>query len=673
MGRNKKPATTEVAEKRCINTRGKTSKSIKTPASQKSDGKPGKQKSGNKRSASAMADAQQPTTKQTKVAKILTNNTDEAINNNVIAEPVVSSAKSLINSIEEGRIGNRKARLSQEAHSSQEADSSKQQFDRNSSILMEDADISGDGVQVAVNTSDEEEYEEVDREISQNEQMTDSSSESEISQEEGEYSTSVHSTPRGSEVTFKRQKKMSQADRSQRESDTDLDGDEQQQLIQLRNDPAVKKLLSIMMKDDKQARRSSETKTKGMSSKRRDPKVVKQSVNGSNLKSPSDTTIYAPALHKQVPYSSPVNVQKRVRVDDQDNIMDQVSQFVERVRLESQERERQRNSRSVTHSPRPGTSVRRRRHSRTRTRSPSSSDSRSRSRTRSRSRSRRRSRSRSKRSDRSGNRDNRGKGGPAEQMVIQAEKFKEAIIPPKGKTFENDFDKLVSMVKQKIEDDNADEKFFHIACHVDSALKGKIKRGEYIDLERLLPKDRAQTLFEDNPIEVVRRSGSTYVLPPLTQKDSKITNVRRWEQAFQVYAAIYSQANPSRSAEIWQYVYIINKASQSFVWENVSYYDTTFRQLMHENPDRSWAKTYTHLWTLAMVNPLTKQHGHTSNNHNNNNYGNGQSGDWKERCCWRFNKGKCSKWNCNWDHRCNICGGWSHGKSTCRKKKDNNT
>ena len=91
-------------------------------------------------------------------------------------------------------------------------------------------------------------------------------------------------------------------------------------------------------------------------------------------------------------------------------------------------------------------------------------------------------------------------------------------------------------------------------------------------------------------MEIVSRGGETFILP--IDKDSKITNVRRWEQAFRIYAVIYSQANPHRAAEIWQYVYVINSAAATYVWENVANYDYTFRQLMACNPNRSLANMY---------------------------------------------------------------------------------
>ena len=114
----------------------------------------------------------------------------------------------------------------------------------------------------------------------------------------------------------------------------------------------------------------------------------------------------------------------------------------------------------------------------------------------------------------------------------------------------------------------SDDEFFHLTCHVDANLRQKIQRGEYVDLEKLLTKDK----FKGNQqnygqrMELVSRGGKTYIMP--LDKENKITNVRRWEQAFRIYAAIYSQMNPHQSAEIWQYVFVINSAASTYAWEN---------------------------------------------------------------------------------------------------------
>ena len=135
-----------------------------------------------------------------------------------------------------------------------------------------------------------------------------------------------------------------------------------------------------------------------------------------------------------------------------------------------------------------------------------------------------------------------------------------------------------------------DNQFFHVTCHLDEGLKNKIQRGQYVDLEKMLPKMRGRFQQNENRMDLVYKDGHSYFVQAAS--DNKITGVRKWEQAFRVYATIYCQANPLLAAEIWQYVYTINSAASAYVWDNVSQYDITFRQLMSQYPNQSWAKIY---------------------------------------------------------------------------------
>ena len=252
----------------------------------------------------------------------------------------------------------------------------------------------------------------------------------------------------------------------------------------------------------------------------------------------------------------------------------------------------------------------------------------------------------------------------ADKAILQVEKFKANIVALKGN--------YISMEPQ------GDDDFFHITCHVDSSLKEKIERGEYVDLEKLLPKERgnATNLSDEKRMELVTKDGMIY-FAPVQDRNSCISGLRKWEQTFRVYAAIYSQAQPHRASEIWQYVYVINLAANSYHWDNVAYYDFTFRQMMSQRPQRSWAKQYVQGWNLTMTDNLGNKNGNNltgnkpaggsgaGNRSNNNNPGGNKS--WKDFCCWKFNKNKCHKQDCGWDHRCTYCGGWNHGFYNCRK------
>ena len=244
---------------------------------------------------------------------------------------------------------------------------------------------------------------------------------------------------------------------------------------------------------------------------------------------------------------------------------------------------------------------------------------------------------------------------------MDAEKYKVDLQPPKGKAF--NWEKFISNF-----DD--DDKFFHVTCHIDSNLRAKIARGEFIDLEKLVPKDKFggggnidSRRSDENRIELVSRGGQTYFK---SVRDNQINGLRKWEQAFRIYAAIYTEANPGRATEIWQYIHTINVAASSYQWDNVAYYDLTFRQLMAYKPHRSWSKLYNQVWNLAMRDPLLKNSSHGTGSSVSQSSDRKKS--WRDYCCWKFNKNRCQSLKCEFDHRCTYCGGWNHGFYNCHKR-----
>ena len=259
----------------------------------------------------------------------------------------------------------------------------------------------------------------------------------------------------------------------------------------------------------------------------------------------------------------------------------------------------------------------------------------------------------------------------ADKIVLEAEKYRAEVAAPSGKVFQNE---ITDEIRLKRLLDNDDD-FFHVTCHVDGNLKAKIKSGEFVELERLLPKERGgaatigngDTMDFRSFIQAIARGGSTYMGPSLEgNKDRKISSICKWEQAFRVYAVIYTEAHPERAAKIWQYVYTINTAAASFSWENVYFYDQTFRRLMEEKPWRSWSKTYTQGWNIAMRDSINNNSNRIPGNQSNPNF---KRKDWKDECCWKFNKNRCTRGSdCNYDHRCTYCGGWKHGFHNCRKR-----
>ena len=156
----------------------------------------------------------------------------------------------------------------------------------------------------------------------------------------------------------------------------------------------------------------------------------------------------------------------------------------------------------------------------------------------------------------------------ADKFNLDAEQHKVSLPRPKGNF---DFEKFL----QNMDDD---DQFFHVTCHIEQGLRDKIARGEFVNLDKLLPKDKGGCGGNipmngvESKVELVSKDGHTYFRPV---KDSQVNGLRK-----SVYAAIYTEANPERAAEIWQYCHTINIAASSYHWDNVAYYDVTFRQLM---------------------------------------------------------------------------------------------
>ena len=195
-----------------------------------------------------------------------------------------------------------------------------------------------------------------------------------------------------------------------------------------------------------------------------------------------------------------------------------------------------------------------------------------------------------------------------DNAVVEAEKFRAAIAQVPGESF-TPFDRVgnsgMPAVIPNIGEGISDDDFFHLTCHIEPSLIHRIEKGEFVELEKLLPKDKYGKNGDENRLEWVHRDGGTFLVP--AQRDNKITNFRRWEQAFRAYATIYYGANPQRLKEIWQYITIINTAASAYTWDNVYNYDVTFRHLMAFNPNRSWAITYNQRWNLSMREPLPKK------------------------------------------------------------------
>ena len=222
-----------------------------------------------------------------------------------------------------------------------------------------------------------------------------------------------------------------------------------------------------------------------------------------------------------------------------------------------------------------------------------------------------------------------------------------------------------------------DEEYSVVGGHLDESLINKIKRGEYVDFGKLLPKDRI-AVEEDNRLQPIFKEGQIYWQTP--SEPGTISNFNRWEKAFRVFAKIYTKYHPQRASELIQYSHDIHAASLTFTWDNVYPYDKEFRLHLSKHTMRSWGVILQHAWNLKMKDRLSLGYHHAQDRTRNSGYSSDnkfdkQVGKKKRECCKCYNRGKCTYGsNCKYEHRCSYCNKFGHGILTCRKlnaDKDN--
>ena len=82
---------------------------------------------------------------------------------------------------------------------------------------------------------------------------------------------------------------------------------------------------------------------------------------------------------------------------------------------------------------------------------------------------------------------------------------------------------------KKFLQNSVDDEFFHTICHIDPQIRDKIKKGEFVELEKLLSKPRSMKPRSRTRVDIVGIEGTNrYSLVENSDNDTKITNVAKW-------------------------------------------------------------------------------------------------------------------------------------------------
>ena len=118
-------------------------------------------------------------------------------------------------------------------------------------------------------------------------------------------------------------------------------------------------------------------------------------------------------------------------------------------------------------------------------------------------------------------------------------------------------------------------------------LQDKIKRSEFINFSKLLQKKDKTCSSDDPKLEMINKNGYTFLVQA-TEKELPVINCyTKWEQAFIIFAGIYTQGHPARAIELFQYIDTIENAASTFTWDNVYVYDCLYRHLIEQFSNRS--------------------------------------------------------------------------------------
>ena len=153
-----------------------------------------------------------------------------------------------------------------------------------------------------------------------------------------------------------------------------------------------------------------------------------------------------------------------------------------------------------------------------------------------------------------------------------------------------------------------------------------------------------------------------------------INSFSRWEQAFHIFANIYTSEFPQGSSELIQYNHIIHSIAGMYTWDNVYAYDREFRLHIGRHPERSWLVILQQAWSMKLRDRLT--HGGGTNSFTSNSQqpvtslqlGGGPPKGKSSDACRRFNKGYCKFGTiCRCNHKCLYCNKFGHTVLTCHK------
>ena len=244
------------------------------------------------------------------------------------------------------------------------------------------------------------------------------------------------------------------------------------------------------------------------------------------------------------------------------------------------------------------------------------------------------------------------------KLVVEAEQQKGNMYEVPGNILNFPSESIGLTVTASVS--QIDQDYQMIDSHIEEPLRRKVQSFDYIDLAKLLPRNKGSRDEDGQRLEIVNKNGVSYLSLVEDKEGVSISSYFKWEQAFRIYSNLITSKYPSKATELLQYNHTIQTAAMSYQWDNVYAYDHEFRQHIGRHPSRTWSVILQQAWTMLLKDRI-KQHD-----------GPHRRTGGKGEPCRRFNRGKCAfGLSCKYDHRCAVkkCGKFGHGAHMCRLRK----
>lgn len=199
----------------------------------------------------------------------------------------------------------------------------------------------------------------------------------------------------------------------------------------------------------------------------------------------------------------------------------------------------------------------------------------------------------------------------------------------------------------------------HLSIHVPEKMKRAIRRGEYVELSKLLPNYAGG--FEQGGVMVMAKDGS--LVCEKSADSQKITNISTWLSAFFVFMDVSMEAFPEMGRELLHYCSIIKRLAlvPGYAWLR---YDTAFRMAMPHHTSLQWTKKDPEIYDRCML--PERSFGQSFQSFRG---GDSRPSPTSSNICWAFNKPTgCKHSKCRFRHACKKCGKDGHSVLVCRSE-----